>query len=489
MILVFMSRFSAYGQLTDVKKAELNAKMEEYFEALKFEGTDVQKQECDFLIESCTDSLTRQFVAIQAYSHYLNSPVMGAEAVAIHILDEWFFPGKVKMTNDLDMLNARVYADFNRQSLIGCKAPAIEMIGTDGSIHKLFGDDSKEGTGFKVLFFYDADCAKCKLETSRLSLMLEGCDYPVKFYAVYSGDNKVKWQEWIDGRFGEDSRLIHLWDPELDSDFQRKYGVLQTPAMFLIAPDGIILGRKLDTAALTLMLDNIFQEVELVYGSEESTALYDSIFESKGISPSAKEIDGIADYIESKSLPQGDTTLFRQMIGDMLYYLAGKKQQGYKEGLDILVNEKILSRGDIWKSADDSMKVVGFAEIMADLLNKSRPGTRIADLDVPGTRMTRKKTKEGTFRLRKLKGDRNIIIFYTEGCHICDREKAAAEKILKADRKTTILTINMDRIMSDKPELASALFDSMDLTSLPYILETAKDGTITQRYVSLAEQF
>lgn len=474
---------TAHAQLDSTKRAALGARLEEYFDNIKAEGAEIQKQECDFLIETCTDSLTRQFVAIQTYSHYLNSPVMGAESVAIHILDKWFFPGKVRMTNELDMLNARIYAEFNRQSLIGCKAPEIEMMHPDGSKARIFNSqDQKE---FSVLYFYDADCAKCRLETPRLVEMLKDKDYPVRFHAVYTGDSKEKWEE-CRSRYFNDIQAEHLWDPEIDSDFQRKYGVIQTPRLFLISPDNTIIGRGLDTRALSLMLDNIFVEVKLEYGSEESAAMYDSIFESDGTAASEEEVSRIADYIESRSLPKGDTTLFRQMTGDLLYYLAGKREKGYREGLDMLVNRKILNRADIWKSADDSMKVVGFAGIMADLLGKCRPGSMISDIKVPGTLQTWKQVREGSFRLKQLKGNRNIIIFYTEGCHICDAEKAAAKVIAGKDRKTKILTINMDRIISENPDLASTLFDRFDLTTLPFIIETRKDGTITDRYSSLA---
>ena len=48
--------------------------------------------------------------------------------------------------------------------------------------------------------------------------------------------------------------------------------------MFLISPDGTILGRGLDAQALSMMLHSIFDEVELEYGSDESIALYDGIF-------------------------------------------------------------------------------------------------------------------------------------------------------------------------------------------------------------------
>ena len=100
--------------------------------AIEREGTQVQKQESDFLIESASDSLVRQFIALKIYDHYLNSPVMGSEAVAIHVLDRWFIPGTVKMKSDIDFINAQVYADFNRQSLVGMKAPQLSMQDIDG---------------------------------------------------------------------------------------------------------------------------------------------------------------------------------------------------------------------------------------------------------------------------------------------------------------------------------------------------------------------
>lgn len=57
--------------------------------------------------------------------------------------------------------------------------------------------------------------------------------------------------------------VTNLWDPSLNSDFQRKYGVLKTPQMFLIGKDGVILGRKLDVPALESMLANIYASDEL----------------------------------------------------------------------------------------------------------------------------------------------------------------------------------------------------------------------------------
>ena len=118
---------SSAQQLDSAKRVLLDEKISEYVAAIEAAGTDVQKEECDFLIGSSTDSLVRQHVALRLYDHYVSSQVMGAEAVAIHIFDTWFLPGIVKMESDMDLMTARVYADFNRQSQIGMPAPELTM--------------------------------------------------------------------------------------------------------------------------------------------------------------------------------------------------------------------------------------------------------------------------------------------------------------------------------------------------------------------------
>ena len=105
-------------QLDSAKIEALEERLTEYFELLKYESIDVQKAEADLMIEAASDSVVRQAVALRIYDHYLGSPVMGAEAVAIHIYDRWFAPGKISIGNDMDLLSARFFAEFNRQSLM-----------------------------------------------------------------------------------------------------------------------------------------------------------------------------------------------------------------------------------------------------------------------------------------------------------------------------------------------------------------------------------
>jgi hypothetical protein len=477
-------------QLDPAVREALDARIVEYFDALMGADIDVQKAEADFMIEVSADSLVRQFVALKIYDHYLESPVMGSEAVAIHVYDRWFRTGEISMGDDMDLLNARIFAEFNRQSLLGEKAPELVMESFDGDTMHLFSDT---GRRHSVLFFYDAGCVKCKVETLLLKNLIETEGFPIDVYAIYAGDDRQKWAAYISDRFSvmeTESQPVHLWDPTLDSDFQRKYGVVQTPRLFLVRPDGIIAGRGLDVHSLSVMLHDIFDPRELEYGSAGSEEYFDrlmaGIADSEGrVSP--QDMRRVADDLMSASLQAGDTTLCRQLAGDMLYYLSGKAGEGEKEGLDYLIDKYILGRDDIWKTKDDSLKVTGFAQIMDDLLSKAALGGRMPDLKVPGELLRNgRKIKTGRFNLRSCgSAQRNIFIFYTEGCNICDAEKAAARALVASGKGAQALLVNVDRIVASDPSLANRLFNAFDLSSLPYLVETDKRGKIVRRYLTL----
>ena len=81
------------AQVDTAKVRELDSRLERYFSLLEAEPVEVKKAECDALIEAASDKDLRQRIALKAYNHYLNSTLMGDEAVAIHLTDKWFSNG------------------------------------------------------------------------------------------------------------------------------------------------------------------------------------------------------------------------------------------------------------------------------------------------------------------------------------------------------------------------------------------------------------
>ncbi len=465
--------FLCAGQVDSSRLAALDERLEEYFRTLEPERIEVKNEECDLLISSAKDSLLRRHIALKIYDHYLESPVMGDEAVAIHITDKWFAPGLIDMGGDEVLLNAKVYADFNRQSLLGMPAPSVVMETPDGEKVEVGGHASR----YRVLFFYDTDCSKCKLETILLRAKLNARDWPVDVYAIYTGADPDSWREWHQTKFGiraAKTKVIHLWDPEVLSDYQMKYGVLQTPRMFLLDRSGTIIGRGMDTRALDQLLGIVLADPAYEYGGQASAALMDKLFAADS------NVMSMAKALESRTLAKGDTSFFKHLEGDLLYWLTSRRDEACKEGTLPFINEYILSRPEIWKTQDDTLKVVGLARMMKDLLSRTPVGSELPDAKELMSGVVNVSSPRGwTRNWNRLRRKGGYIVFHTEGCPVCKAELAAADSL-----GLRILDVNVDEIMASNPDLAKVLLDTFDLSSMPFILEVGRHGVIRRRYIS-----
>ncbi len=227
--------------------AKLDTMLSRYTAAMEAEGLEVKKAECDFLISSVSDSLTTQHIALWLYDHYKDSPVMGEEAVAIHIWDNWFKPGTVPMRSEFDRFDAELFASFNRATLLGMKAPQVSLKNPCGRSIVIPQDGS-----YSILFFYDTSCAKCRLEAQLLPQVLKKITFPTRFYAVYCGQDKRAWRKFRCNFKVRNKHVgvIHAWDPEFESDYLKLYGVISTPRLYFTDTDTEILGRRLEIESL-----------------------------------------------------------------------------------------------------------------------------------------------------------------------------------------------------------------------------------------------
>ena len=472
LLLSFLGRAQAPDSL---QLAALDAKLEEFFAALATEPVAAKNAEADFLIGSCTTDAVRDHVAIRIYDHFINSPLMGDEGVAVHLTDTWFAPGKAHFTNEIDLMNARIYAEFNRASLLGEKAPVLEALDPSGRKVRVPGEDR-----LSILYLYDTDCAKCKLETMQLQQAFGSGSVPVDFYAFYTGSNAEAWASYRPQLDLPALQVIHVWDPELDSDFQRLYGVLQTPRMFLMDRNGIVIGRGLDTPGLQQLLAQVLREPE--YGSMQD--FYESLFSALEPDVTLEDIRTVGARIAP--LAEEDPLLYKQMTGDLLMYLSGQRGAAYKEGLAYVADSLVRGRPSFWTTENDQLQVLALADWMKELYDRVPVGSRLPRIKVPGTLVTSKKTRQVRRSLRCLRGPA-YIGFLTEGCSICEAEQAAAKVVLAAEPKAKIFWINMDRLMAEQPDLAERLLDNFDLSSLPFILKTDRKGRVAGRYLSLQQ--
>lgn len=240
----------------------LDSLVDTYANSLFLESAAVKEAECNFMIESVADSAARTRVANRLYNHYHDSALMGDEEVAIFLWDNWFYNAKLRVipsggrSEEEEFYDRQLFADLNRPTLLGEKAPQLVAKAPNGARVKL-----PSAGEVSVLFFYDTDCGKCKLESAVLPKALESSKEKLVFYAFYTGSDRKAWKKWRQS-FKLDNnniKVLHVWDPHFGSDFLRLYGVISTPKLYVVNSEGRIFGRRLEVENLGGVLDLLYE--------------------------------------------------------------------------------------------------------------------------------------------------------------------------------------------------------------------------------------
>lgn len=245
--------FGATAQIAEESLSRLDTMLVRYVSAIEHEDVSVKCSEVNFLVESSEDSVLRDRVAQRLFCHYRDSRLMGDEEVAVRLFNDWFATGKAHFTSAQELSDAVMFVEFNKSTLLGQQAPQLELQGIDGEAVTL------PETGVRnILFFYDTDCSKCRMETIMLRNYLEEMDSPLCMHAVYVGDDRDSWEEYAGREFGIRSdkvTVVHSWDPGAESGLLYMYGITMTPKMYLVDSEGRIEGRRLDTESLRQLIE------------------------------------------------------------------------------------------------------------------------------------------------------------------------------------------------------------------------------------------
>lgn len=541
IVLSLAFTFSAWGQ-GDLDS--LGRLLNEYTRALDDYGASYKSAECDDIIAYCHNDSTRNFAARHLFRHYMDSPLMGDEAVAIHLYDRWF-ASAISFASEEDAFAAKIFVDANRQSLLGMPAPALRLYDGNDREVSLFSSGMEtipEGDSFvgadgrlRVLYFYATDCSVCKLYSKQLETLLSRLTRPVDLVAVYTGKDRESWEKYVRERLSwkaDKVRIFNLWDGDGKGEFVTRYGVLSTPRLFLVEKDGTIIGRRLDPEALRMLFELIEEDNQYAYGDERSRQLFEGLLPVDDLTIPA--VTETMNLIQRISQDKGNPAVYRHMTGDLLYYLNSHEDEHSIEVCDWFINEYILSDKIKWRGENDSLSVLHLAKFLQGLHGKAALGTPVPAVrayveevvpDAPVTKIGLK----GKYRLDALKKRcrfkkrEMLLLFYDPACSDCQEQLAKARELVcglpdaagqsdspaaaSTDNQASapgqssstvtspeaggseppvVILINVEDNMARLNEKErQALFDAFDLSSLPYLLRLAPDGSITRRYFKL----
>lgn len=398
--------------------------VKEYLDNIAYLPVDSIIVRCNSLIEQGSTKDIRSKIAGTLFDYYSHTPVMGQEAVAVYIADNYFLNKKLKWANEDTFPMLYTYAEFNRESLIGMNAPAMEMENIEGEKISVGKIDSE----YKIFYFYDSKCTECAKQTPVLADLLANYNKKesITLLAIYTGDNREEWTEYAAKYFSHISNpyvtVLNLWDPKAESMYHEKYSVLMTPTMFLVDWNNKIIGRKLDCNALKELLDikedfksSMQTFLEQLFGSLEHVSEHD--------------IANIANAFYLKTC--GDSTLFTNTFYEIYKYLKSYPDYEFQKGAVYLAQIYMLDKPRYW--SDEILKEASNA---IDKFNLNPLGSKAND----ATLIDRHGKKRS---MLSYKADHIVLFFNLVSCKECNSYEEQLMSISDAcnDKKVKIISV------------------------------------------------
>ena len=459
-----------------------------YLQTLLDEPVDTILVRVDRLIEAVGQQEPEQQsrTAGLAFDFFTSSPVMGHEAVAVHIADNWFLNGRLKLENEELYPILYTYAEFNRSSLVGADAPPLVM----EDIHGFPTDVRAADAAAKILFFYDTECSTCRKEAPLLAALLK--DYsgePLILFAVYTQDDRSAWERYVaetfDGIDNPAVTVVHLWDPEAATGYHKKYAVLSTPMLFLLDSQNIIRGRGLDCEALSQMLR--LENAQVM----QYRRLFDSLFGS--FQPlTVTDVEGLTDAFSERTA--GDRGLRAEVFLQLFNYLRASSDFAKQQGALYLAEKYIVGEPDLWS---------------AEFLDRTVHALAMARLNPAGSRAAQLELQNKRGRKARLYDDRHfatLVFFHLIDCSTCQQEYEALKKIRSVlydmDIRVVLVYVGDERdnwkkfVRKDCPSHwtylndfkgTSRMRERYDLEYVPHLYLLDNNGIIIAKDIRVAE--
>lgn len=374
----------------------------DFFDKISSQPVDSIIGKVDALIESPSDPAAMADVAGLAFDYFRSSPLMGHDAVAVHVADKYFLSNVLKWSDSDTYPVLYAFAEFNRLSLIGCEAQELVMEDISGARLSLRNDAGQ----YKLLYFYDPLCSTCRQYSSRLAEICRNYGGGrLSVFAINTGSDISLWKSYVSEKFSDINAwkvdFHNVWDPEDENDYHRKYGVLSTPAMVLVDSQNRIIGRSLDPDALETLLG-------VENGNSRSyKKLYRQLFSALAPVDTAV-VEQVASSLALRAA--GDSVVWRDSFYGLFNYLRDNPNSSYQKGAAAVAEKYILGAPSYW-SAEYLAKV----RYALEMFRMNPPGAKAPDL-------TLFDRSGRPARMLSGRSKYTLVIFHIVNCPDCHRE-------------------------------------------------------------------
>ncbi|MGB0166542.1 MAG: peroxiredoxin family protein, partial [Luteibaculum sp.] len=200
-------------------------------------------------------------------NHYSKSKIMGLDAVYVHMAEKYYLTGKAYWADSATIAKLEERAKAMAPTLIGKKAPAINLFDTTGNrLVPLYSVQSP----YTILYFWDSGCGHCKKETPKLKKIYDVVkDKGVEVYAVGTELETEDWKKYIKEN---DLDWINVSDTpdKIIDNFRQNYDIYATPKAYLLDAEKKIIVKQVGVYQLGQILkDKLKLPADTDYGLEK----------------------------------------------------------------------------------------------------------------------------------------------------------------------------------------------------------------------------
>ncbi|MFA7116618.1 MAG: thioredoxin-like domain-containing protein [Bacteroidales bacterium] len=392
----------------------------------------------DFLISTGKTNDQKSFIASRTFLYYYQSKIMGYEEAAIYVVDNYFLNGKLSWPNESSLMQIKMFADFNRHSLIGMQAP--ELVLYDRYSKKINLQDSI--AKYKIIYFYDNQCPTCEKETPQIMNYLQTFDKArILLYRVFTQKDNKAWILYVDKLNKKYKMPINIdvadvWDEKLESDFPRMYGVVSTPKILLLDKDNKIIGRNLHYKSLTQLI-KVYEEQPDSYAM-----FFDKIFK-RMLSKDYKQPSDTAlmhktiktFYQDNKYSPE----VYQLVFYNLYQYLKGSDYYELQKLAAWTAKKYIIEQPELWKTVTftsyDNLEnpcLIGDFSSFKDFMSRTKIAVELFNrnpLEEKAINLSLYDIHNDKHKLLENATKYTVLYFYSLDCAVCDAVDADMKNI------------------------------------------------------------
>lgn len=233
----------------------LHNKVETYIKKLTVQIPDSINAAADYLVEKASSNKeVFKYVVHYITNTYETSPIMGMDAVFVHMAEKYYTKEKAYWVDDTQLYKITNRAKTLKPLLLGKKAPALTMKDSAGVVHSLYDVQAK----FTVLLFWDPDCGHCQKSMPKFKELYN--KYKSKGMEIYAVCTEVEMDKWR--KYVREHKLnwINVADPKFETNFRVIYDITSTPQVYLLDDKKIIKAKKVDAEQLGDIIEHFLKE-------------------------------------------------------------------------------------------------------------------------------------------------------------------------------------------------------------------------------------